>query len=112
MDLSTTAGVSELSFKEEKTSKFGFRHAIEHQTEAVSKIIFHFTGLSPKLMGELSRFMHSELAQKMKPTSAIKAGVSPEYRGQWDLILFFVPNFEVQMTHDAILSLVRRFGES
>lgn len=112
MDFSGSTTAAEVSLREERLGRFTLKHALIKQTDEISKLVFYFCELSPKLMADLAQFMYAELVGKMKPTSAIKAGVSPVFRGQWDLILFHVPNFEAKMTYDAILSLIRKYGSA
>lgn len=112
MDFSGSTTATEVNLEQDQLGRLSVKHGIIQQTDAISKLVFYFSDLSPKTMEELAKFMYFEIVEKMKPTAAVKAGVSPVFRGQWDLILFHVPNFEAKMTYDSILSLARKFGEA
>ena len=105
----------EVEFEMIKFPNFELHFTTVQQTEELAKIVFHFKRIPKKTMEKLSRYLHHEVTEKMKPTAAIEAGKSPlgetsfEHRSQWDLILFHVPNVSVPTVRDGIIEIIKRF---
>jgi len=63
-------------------------------------------------MEKLAGFLYYELTQKVKPNAQIEAGISPIFKNQWDLVLFLVPTFQVQIVRDQVLQLLDIFDRT
>jgi hypothetical protein len=108
-DMSATYDATAVPWAVVKYDMFEVHHAIIEQNDSVSKIVFHFKKIAHRTADKLSRYLYDEIARKMKPKAAVQAGESPEFRSQWDLILFHVPVFEVKMLHTQLLALIETF---
>lgn len=92
------------------------RYELDYTTDAMSddqsKIVFHFKRITAKDMERLAGFLYYELTERVKPQAQIEAGISPIFKNQWDLILFLVPTFQVQIVRDQILHLLDIFDRT